>query len=39
MLARAHDDRGAVQPTASPWNPGGYFWNAIQRVDVEVSAA
>ncbi|MDB5043708.1 MAG: putative Sulfite:cytochrome c oxidoreductase, subunit [Candidatus Eremiobacteraeota bacterium] len=39
ILARAHDDRGAVQPNVSPWNPGGYLWNAIQRVNVEVSAA
>ncbi len=37
VLARAHDDRGAVQPKVSPWNPGGYLWNAIQRVDVEVT--
>jgi sulfite oxidase len=39
ILARARDDRGAAQPKVSPWNPGGYLWNAIQRVDVEVSAA
>ena len=39
ILARAYDDRGAVQPRVSPWNPGGYLWNAVQRVDVEVSRA
>ncbi len=39
VLARAHDDHGAVQPRVSPWNPSGYLWNAIQRVDVEVANA
>ncbi len=37
VLARAHDDHGAVQPKVSPWNPGGYMWNAIQSVDVKVA--
>ena len=39
ILARATDDRGAVQPRVSPWNPGGYLWNAIQSVRVEVGHA
>jgi sulfite oxidase len=39
ILARATDDRGATQPQVSPWNPGGYFWNAIQTVHVEVQHA
>lgn len=39
VLARAHDNHGAVQPRISPWNPGGYLWNAIPRVDVEVASA
>lgn len=39
ILARATDDRGATQPRVSPWNPGGYFWNAIQSVHVEVHNA
>jgi sulfite oxidase len=39
VLARAHDNKGAVQPRISPWNPGGYLWNAIQRIDVEVASA
>ena len=39
IMARATDNRGAVQPMKSPWNPGGYLWNGIQSVDVEVSNA
>lgn len=39
LMARASDDRGATQPRVSPWNPGGYLWNAIQTVDVEVAHA
>jgi DMSO/TMAO reductase YedYZ molybdopterin-dependent catalytic subunit len=39
IMARATDNRGAVQPKVSPWNPGGYLWNAIQSVQVEVSNA
>ncbi|HVA38367.1 MAG TPA: sulfite oxidase [Candidatus Dormibacteraeota bacterium] len=37
IIARATDSKGAVQPKASPWNPGGYLWNGVQSVDVEVS--
>lgn len=39
IMARATDNRGAVQPMKSPWNPGGYLWNGIQHVNVEVSNA
>jgi sulfite oxidase len=39
IMARATDNRGAVQPHVSPWNPGGYMWNAIQSVRVEVARA
>lgn len=39
ILARAHDNHGGVQPRVSPWNPSGYLWNAIQRVDVQVANA
>ncbi|HTJ25842.1 MAG TPA: sulfite oxidase [Candidatus Limnocylindria bacterium] len=39
IMARATDDRGAVQPRVSPWNPGGYLWNAIQSVQVEAAHA
>lgn len=36
LLARATDDRGSVQPAVSPWNPGGYLWNGMHHVNVEV---
>lgn len=39
IMARATDDRGAIQPRVSPWNPGGYLWNGIQSVRVEVANA
>jgi sulfite oxidase len=39
VMARARDNRGAVQPLASPWNPGGYLWNGIQKVSLEVRNA
>jgi DMSO/TMAO reductase YedYZ molybdopterin-dependent catalytic subunit len=36
LLARAADSKGDVQPIVAEWNPGGYLWNAISRVDVSV---
>ena len=36
VACRATDGRGAVQPDAPVWNPGGYLYNAIDRVRVEV---
>jgi sulfite oxidase len=36
ILARASDDRGRVQPTVAQWNPGGYLFNAIDSVRVNV---
>jgi sulfite oxidase len=39
ILARGSDDRGGIQPNVSPWNPGGYLWNGIQSVRVEVDHA
>lgn len=36
VTARARDNLGAVQPDASPWNPGGYLWNGVQNVTLEV---
>ncbi len=36
ILCRATDDRGQVQPMASPWNPGGFLWNGWDRVQVQV---
>lgn len=34
VLARARDSSGDVQPMVQEWNPSGYLWNAIARVDV-----
>jgi DMSO/TMAO reductase YedYZ molybdopterin-dependent catalytic subunit len=36
IMARVRDNRGAVQTQVPPWNPGGYMWNGIQKVSVEV---
>ena len=37
--ARATDDHGQTQPMTSPWNPGGFLWNGVDRVQVEVKSA
>jgi sulfite oxidase len=39
ILARATDDHDQTQPMASPWNPGGFLWNGVDRVQVEVKSA
>ncbi len=39
VLSRATDARGHVQPLAADWNPGGYAWNVIDRIRVEVQPA
>jgi sulfane dehydrogenase subunit SoxC len=39
LCCRARDDSGQVQPLAPPWNLGGYANNAVQRVQVTVTAA
>lgn len=36
LLARARDSGGDVQPMVQEWNPSGYLWNVIARVDVNV---
>ena len=36
ILSRATDDRGRSQPLKTQWNPGGYLWNALDRVRVSV---
>jgi DMSO/TMAO reductase YedYZ molybdopterin-dependent catalytic subunit len=36
ILSRATDDHGQTQPMTSPWNPGGFLWNGVDRVHVEV---
>lgn len=37
ILSRATDERGAVQPATSPWNPSGFLWNGWDRVTVTVA--
>src|SRR4029434_3422770 len=34
LLARARDSSGDTQPMVQEWNPSGYLWNVIARVDV-----
>jgi len=34
VLARARDASGDVQPLVQEWNPSGYLWNAVSRVDL-----
>ena len=38
-LSRATDAAGRVQPIVPDWNPSGYLWNAIDRVNLAVSAS
>ncbi|MBI2150008.1 MAG: hypothetical protein HYU27_05315 [Acidobacteria bacterium] len=33
VLARARDASGDVQPLVQEWNPSGYLWNVVARVD------
>ena len=37
LLSRATDVRGRRQPLAADWNPGGYLYNAVDSVRVNVS--
>ncbi len=37
ILCRATDERGNVQPAASPWNPSGFLWNGWDRVTITVA--
>jgi hypothetical protein len=34
LLARARDSSGNIQPMVSQWNPSGYLWNAVARVEL-----
>ena len=36
IISRATDHRGRSQPLKMQWNPGGYLWNAADRVRVTV---
>jgi hypothetical protein len=35
VLARARDESGDVQPLSQEWNPSGYLWNVVARVDID----
>ncbi len=34
LLVRATDEKGNVQPDEPVWNPGGYLWNRIERLEL-----
>jgi sulfite oxidase len=36
ILSRATDSKGRVQPATADWNPSGYLYNAVDRVNVHV---
>ncbi len=38
VASRATDTAGARQPDVAVWNPSGYLYNAVDRVEVEVRA-
>jgi hypothetical protein len=38
LLARARDAAGDLQPLVPEWNPSGYLWNAVARVDLNAPA-
>jgi DMSO/TMAO reductase YedYZ molybdopterin-dependent catalytic subunit len=33
LLVRATDEKGNTQPDEPVWNPGGYLWNRIERLE------
>jgi hypothetical protein len=35
ILARARDSSGDAQPAIQEWNPSGYLWNVVARVDID----
>ena len=37
ILARARDASGDTQPLTQEWNPSGYGWNVVPRINVRVS--
>jgi DMSO/TMAO reductase YedYZ molybdopterin-dependent catalytic subunit len=36
IMSRATDSQGRVQPETADWNPSGYLYNAVDRVNVHV---
>jgi sulfite oxidase len=39
LLSRATNAEGRTQPIEPTWNPGGYLWDAVDRVRVDVHPA
>lgn len=39
ILSRATDSRGGRQPEIAAWNPGGYLYNAVDRITIRVQTA
>jgi sulfite oxidase len=37
LMARATNADGQTQPLEQQWNPSGYLWNAVQRVNLQVT--
>jgi DMSO/TMAO reductase YedYZ molybdopterin-dependent catalytic subunit len=37
LMSRATDDQGRVQPDSPRWNPSGYLWNVVDRVEVQIA--
>jgi sulfite oxidase len=38
IMSRASDDQGRTQPPTAAWNPSGYLFNAVDRVNLHVVA-
>ena len=36
IFSRATDRSGRAQPMTSRWNPGGYLWNGVDKVHVQI---
>ena len=36
ILSRATDSAGRAQPMEPRWNPGGYLWNGVDKIHVQV---
>src|SRR5262249_54008281 len=39
VFARARDASGDIQPLAQEWNPSGYLWNVVARVEVNAGSS
>jgi len=37
LMARATNEAGETQPLEQQWNPSGYLWNVVHRVEVEIT--